>query len=88
MTDDFPDYVSVDYTDGEGGSPDDYPTLPEKIEKALEVTKKGLEEYENPAIMWTGGKDSTLTLYFVNEIADDLGIEMPPAVFIDHFQHF
>jgi len=25
-----------------------------KIEKAIEITKTGLEEYENPAVMWTG----------------------------------
>ncbi|MFB6283420.1 MAG: phosphoadenosine phosphosulfate reductase family protein [Halobacteria archaeon] len=84
----FPDYVSVDYTEGQDEDPEDYPSLRKKIEKGLEVTQKGLEEYENPAIMWTGGKDSTLTLYLVHEIAKDAGYEMPPVIFIDHFQHF
>jgi len=85
----FPDYLSVDYTDGEGESPEDYPSVEHKLEKALEVVATGLREYENPAVMWTGGKDSTLTLYFVKEVVeryDDL--ELPPTVFIDHFQHF
>jgi phosphoadenosine phosphosulfate reductase len=85
---DFPDYLDVDYTGGEGEDPEDYPTVPDKIEKALEVIEIGLEQYENPAIMWTGGKDSTLTLYFVKEVAEERGLEMPPAVFIDHYQHF
>ncbi|WP_435116429.1 phosphoadenosine phosphosulfate reductase family protein [Halolamina sp. C58] len=84
----FPDYLDVDYTDGEGESPEDYPSLEHKIEKAIEVTRQGLEQYENPAIMWTGGKDSTLTLYFVKEVAEKHGLEMPPAVFLDHYQHF
>ncbi len=84
----FPDYLDVDYTDGEGGSPDDYTTLDRKMQKAVEVTAKGLEEYRNPAVMWTGGKDSTLTLYFIKEVAEEYGYDMPPAVFIDHFQHF
>ena len=84
----FPDYLDVDYADGEGESPDDYETLPSKMEKAVEVTKTALEEYENPAVMWTGGKDSTLTLYFVQQVADQYGYDMPPAVFIDHYQHF
>lgn len=84
----FPDYLDVDYTDGEGESPEDYPSLQHRIEKAIEVTQTGLEEYENPAIMWTGGKDSTLTLYFVKEVAEKHGLEMPPAVFLDHYQHF
>src|SRR6056297_943669 len=84
----FPDYLDVDYTDGEGETPDDYPTLEDKIEKAIEVTRQGLEQYENPAVMWTGGKDSTLTLYFIKEVAEQFDLETPPAVFIDHFQHF
>ncbi len=88
MTEDFPEYVDVDYRDGEGESPDDYPSLDHKIKKAVEVTKKGLEEYRNPAVMWTGGKDSTLTLYFILEVADEYDLEVPPAVFLDHFQHF
>ncbi|WP_435101715.1 phosphoadenosine phosphosulfate reductase family protein [Halarchaeum sp. P4] len=88
MPADFPDYLDVDYTDGEGEDPDDYPSLEDKIEKAVDVVQTGLEEYENPAIMWTGGKDSTLTLYFVKEVAEEYGYEMPPAIFIDHYQHF
>jgi phosphoadenosine phosphosulfate reductase len=88
MTDEFPEYLSVDYNDGEGEDPDDYPTVAAKIKKALEVTAEGLEQYRNPAVMWTGGKDSTLTLYFVLEMAEDLGVEPPPVMFIDHFQHF
>ena len=82
------EYVDVSYTDGEGESAEDYPKLEDKIEKAIEVVATGLEEYDNPAIMWTGGKDSTLTLYFVKEVAEQYGYDLPPAVFIDHYQHF
>ncbi|MFB6295667.1 MAG: phosphoadenosine phosphosulfate reductase family protein, partial [Halobacteriales archaeon] len=85
---DFPEYLSVDYADGEGEDPEDYPTLNEKIEKAIQVTKAGLEQYENPVVMWTGGKDSTLTLYFVKEVVERFDYEVPPVVFIDHYQHF
>jgi phosphoadenosine phosphosulfate reductase len=88
MTEEFPDYLDVDYEAGTGESPDDYPTVEDKIEKAIEVTREGLEQYENPVVMWTGGKDSTLTLYFIKEVAEQFGLEVPPAVFIDHFQHF
>jgi phosphoadenosine phosphosulfate reductase len=52
------------------------------------VTRTGLTEYRTPAVMWTGGKDSTLTLYFVKEVAEEFDLEVPPVVFIDHFQHF
>ena len=85
---DFPDCLDVDYADGEGEDPADYPALEDKIEKAVEVVQTGLEEYDNPAIMWTGGKDSTLTLYFVKEVVEQFNYEMPPTVFIDHYQHF
>jgi len=84
----FPEYLNVDYDDGAGEDPEDYPGIENKIEKALEVTEAGLEEYERPAVMWTGGKDSTLTLYFVKEVTEQFGHEMPPVVFIDHYQHF
>ena len=84
----FPEYVDVEYSAGEGESAADYPTLETKIEQAIEVTRRGLEEYDQPAVMWTGGKDSTLTLYFVTEVAAEFGLDLPPAVFIDHFQHF
>ncbi|TVT93943.1 nodulation protein, partial [Haloferax volcanii] len=30
----FPDYLDVDYTDGEGETPEDYPSIEDKIEKA------------------------------------------------------
>jgi len=56
MSTEFPASVDVDYADGEGEGPADYPSLQHKIEKAIEVTKTGLEEYENPAVMWTGGE--------------------------------
>ena len=87
-TDAFPDYLDVDYTDGEGEDPDDYPGIEAKIEKAIEVTRQGLEQYEHPVVMWTGGKDSTLTLYFIKEVAEQFDLEVPAAVFIDHYQHF
>ncbi|GAB3027272.1 phosphoadenosine phosphosulfate reductase family protein [Natronobiforma cellulositropha] len=88
MTATFPDTINVDYTDGQNEDPEDYPNLQEKVEKAIEVTETALTEYENPAVMWTGGKDSTLVLYVVKEVADQYGLELPTAIFIDHYQHF
>ena len=84
----FPDYLDVDYEAGSGESAADYPRLTDKLDKAIEVTRTGLEQYRNPAVMWTGGKDSTLVLYVVREVAHELGHEVPPVVFIDHFEHF
>jgi phosphoadenosine phosphosulfate reductase len=61
----FPEYLDVDYEAGSDEEPADYAAIEDKIEKAIEVTREGLEQYENPVVMWTGGKDSTLTLYFI-----------------------
>ncbi|CAJ51796.1 phosphoadenosine phosphosulfate reductase family protein [Haloquadratum walsbyi] len=88
MPESFPEYLDVDYTDGNEETSTDYPTIESKIEKAITVTKRGLEQYENPVVMWTGGKDSTLTLYFIEEVARQYDLETPSTVFIDHFQHF
>ncbi|WP_380679175.1 phosphoadenosine phosphosulfate reductase family protein [Salinigranum sp. GCM10025319] len=80
------DHVSVDYALGAGETADDYPTLEEKLERAAEVTRTALEQYDRPAVMWTGGKDSTLVLYVVREVAADLGVDVPPVVYIEHFE--
>lgn len=84
----FPDYLSVNYADGTGGSAADYPTLADKFEKGAEITKQALEQYQTPAVMWTGGKDSTLVLYLVREVAREHGLDVPPVLFIDHYEHF
>ncbi|MDX1746498.1 MAG: nodulation protein, partial [Halobacteriales archaeon] len=52
MPDTFPEYLSVDYEDGLGEGPEDYPSLDDKIEKAIEVTATALDQYQNPAVMW------------------------------------
>ncbi len=88
MSTSFPSYVSVDYSAGTNEDPSDYPTLEAKLEQAVAVTKTGLETYERPAVLWTGGKDSTLVLYILNEVAEEFGYDLPPAIFIDHYQHF
>jgi phosphoadenosine phosphosulfate reductase len=88
MSRDVPDYLDVDYADGAGESAADYPTLDDKLAKAVAVTETALSQYRAPAVLWTGGKDSTLVLYLVREVAAELGVDVPPVVFIDHFEHF
>jgi len=84
----FPAYLSLDYDDGRNQAPEDYPRLEDKLEKAVSVTRTALEQYREPAVLWTGGKDSTLVVYLVSQVVAEDGGSMPPAVFIDHFQHF
>jgi phosphoadenosine phosphosulfate reductase len=80
------DHVSVDYSLGAGETAADYPTLDDKLDRAATVARTALEQYENPAVTWTGGKDSTLVLAVVREVAADLGVPVPPVVYIEHFE--
>ena len=88
MVVEFPNYITVDYEDGRGQSAKEYHSLEDKLEKSIQVVTNGLDQYESPAIMWTGGKDSTLLLYVIREVARERGKEIPPVIFIDHFAHF
>ncbi|MGM0591326.1 MAG: phosphoadenosine phosphosulfate reductase family protein [Halobacteriota archaeon] len=88
MSSEFPTYLEVDYEAGAGQVGSDYPTLTDKLDRALAVATTALTQYTSPAVMWTGGKDSTLVLYVVREVARELGVDVPPVVFIDHFEHF
>ena len=88
MSNQFPTRAEVDYTDGEGEDASDYPSLRHKIEKAVSVTRSALEQYERPAVLWTGGKDSTLALYFINQVAAEYDYAKPTTNLLDHYQHF
>ncbi len=65
-------------------------TLEEKAEIARETVREALERFdpENTVIGFTGGKDSTLTAYFVKEVCEEKGLEKPKFMFVDHGQHF
>lgn len=80
--------VNVDYDAGKDEQVTDYPSLQAKIRKTTTILTTALEQYTSPAMLWTGGKDSTLLLYLLRETASKHGYELPPAVFIDHYQHF
>lgn len=87
MTETFPDYVAVDYRQGVGETNASYPTLAGKIQKAREVIETGLEHHRNPAVLWTGGKDSTLMLYILHRTVECSDYDMPTVIFPDHLQH-
>lgn len=78
----------VDYEAGENESPSSYPSLDKKTKKAMEVIETGLSEYKKPAILWTGGKDSTLMTFMIKQVCESNEREKPPVLFIDHGDHF
>lgn len=60
--------------------------LEEKIQYGKELTSRILKKAERPAILYTGGKDSTVLLWLVRQASPARG-EIP-AVLIDHGLHF
>jgi len=73
----FPDDLDVDYADGEGESPEDYPSVNHKIEKAIEGHQGRPRAVRQPGHHVDRRQDSTLTLYFVKEVADRFDLEVP-----------
>ena len=62
----------------------------EAIEKSKEVVRKVFKEYniDDMAITWTGGKDSTLTLWIIRQVCQEDGIKIPKVMTIDEFDAF
>ncbi|AQL41857.1 hypothetical protein BV210_03605 [Halorientalis sp. IM1011] len=83
MTEGVADDSGIDYTDGAGETPADYPTLAAKFERASDTVGEALATYDAPAVVWSGDRDSTLALYLVREVADDRDHPLPPVVLAD-----
>ncbi len=64
--------------------------LPLRVKKAISdaVLTATLEDYENPVLVWTGGKDSNLALHLTLDVARGRQLPVPTLLFVDHGQHF
>ncbi|WP_202905263.1 phosphoadenosine phosphosulfate reductase family protein [Vulcanisaeta thermophila] len=58
-----------------------------KVKVAEIVAEAALEVFSKPLVVWSGGKDSTVTLHIVRRVAEGLGKSFD-VVFIDHYMHF
>lgn len=63
-------------------------SLDAKEDIALIVIKDALKRYKRPTVVWSAGKDSTVVLDLVRRACKELKMSMPPALFIDHGQHY
>ena len=63
-------------------------SLNAKIEIAKIVINDALTRYKRPFVVWSAGKDSMVVLHLVRTVAQEKNYEMPPALFIDHGQHY
>ncbi len=62
----------------------------EAIAKSKEVIRDAFNRFkvEDMAITWTGGKDSTLTLWLIRQVCQEDGIKVPKVMTIDEFDVF
>ena len=62
----------------------------EAVAKSKEVIRDAFNRYkvEDMAITWTGGKDSTLTLWLIRQVCQEDGIKVPKVMTIDEFDVF
>ncbi len=63
-------------------------TLKAKEDIARLVIRDALREYSRPAILWDGSKESAACLHLVKSVAEIDGRNVPPAIFVDHGDHF
>lgn len=59
-----------------------------KEEIAKIVIKGSFEKFVRPTVVWSGGKDSTVVLNLVRQVCNEIGKDIPPALFIDHGDHY
>jgi len=63
-------------------------SLDAKVAIAKIVINDALSRYRRPFVVWSAGKDSMVVLHLVRTVVQEKGLEMPPALFIDHGQHY
>jgi phosphoadenosine phosphosulfate reductase len=62
----------------------------EAIEKSKGIVREALGKFKvaDLAITWTGGKDSTLTLWIIRQVCLENGFKIPKVMTIDEFDVF
>ena len=63
-------------------------SLNAKIAIAKVVTIDALDRFKRPFVVWSAGKDSMVVLHIVKTVIEERKLEMLPALFIDHGQHY
>lgn len=59
-----------------------------KCEISKIAVREAISKYRRPTVVWSGGKDSTVVLHMVKEVVEEEGKKFPPALFIDHGDHY
>ena len=64
--------------------------LEEKIEKSKDIFKQAFDRFDvqDVRLIWSGGKDSTLTLWICRQFCQEAGLDLPKAFTIDEGDAF
>jgi phosphoadenosine phosphosulfate reductase len=62
--------------------------LDAKIEIAKTVVRSSLSNLSRPLVLFSGSKESVLTLYLTKLACEGSGNKIPPLLFVDHFMHY
>ncbi len=65
-----------------------YLSLDAKVKIGKTVIEDSIENFKRPSTVWSAGKDSTVVLNLVMETFKSKGLSTPPAILIDHGQHY
>jgi len=62
----------------------------ELVEKSKEVVRETFKRFtpDELAITWTGGKDSTTTLWIIRQVCQEDGVKLPKVMTIDEYDSF
>ncbi|MGC8600236.1 MAG: phosphoadenosine phosphosulfate reductase family protein, partial [Nitrososphaeria archaeon] len=63
-------------------------SLDAKEKIGITVIKDALNRFNRGAIVWSAGKDSTVALHLLKRAVEEEGLDMLPAIFVDHGDHF
>jgi phosphoadenosine phosphosulfate reductase len=63
-------------------------TFESKEKIANTVIEDVFGRFSRPVVVWSAGKDSTVVLYLVKKYVESTNKNMPPALFLDHGQHY
>lgn len=63
-------------------------SLDAKEKIGITVIKDALKRFNRGAIVWSTGKDSTVALHLLKRTVEEEGLDMLPAIFVDHGDHF
>ncbi len=65
-----------------------YLSLDAKKDIGRIVIRDALQRFKRPFVVWSAGKDSTVVLHLVKSMCEEMNMDMVPALFIDHGQHY